>query len=108
VHGKYRSGCSVIYWMEHGAPNGGGKVPKELKVSATLYVEQQYQLTSTPRTCVSNCTCSRGWPSRMSMRGEALCLVKIMCPSIEEFQGQVAIVCGLGSRAGGGYKSLLG
>ena len=25
------------------------KVPKELKGSATLYVEQQYELTSTPR-----------------------------------------------------------
>ena len=26
------------------------KVPKELKGSATLYVEQQYELTSTPRS----------------------------------------------------------
>jgi hypothetical protein len=26
------------------------KVPKELKGSATLYVEQQYALTSTPRS----------------------------------------------------------
>jgi hypothetical protein len=29
------------------------KVPKELKGTATLYVEQQYELTSTPRACVS-------------------------------------------------------
>jgi hypothetical protein len=47
------------------------KVPKELKGSATLE-EQQYELTSTPQNCVSSCICSRGWPSRPSMRGEAL------------------------------------
>jgi hypothetical protein len=25
VPGKYRSGCSVIYWMEHRAPSGGAR-----------------------------------------------------------------------------------
>jgi hypothetical protein len=25
VPGKYRSGCSVIHWMEHKVPNGGAR-----------------------------------------------------------------------------------
>ena len=33
-------------------------------------------------TLVSSCVCSRGWPSRPSMGGEALGLAKILCPSI--------------------------
>jgi hypothetical protein len=39
---------TVIYWMEHMAPNEElEKVPKELKGSATLHEEQQYELIST-------------------------------------------------------------
>jgi hypothetical protein len=84
------------------------KVPKELKGSATLKEEQQYELTSTPRTHVSSCICSRGWPSWPSMQGEALGIVKIICPSTGECQGQEARVGALGSRAGGGYRGLSG
>ena len=40
------------------------------------------------------------------MRGEALGLGKIICPSREECQGQEAGVGGLGSRAGRGYRGL--
>jgi hypothetical protein len=54
------------------------------------------------RACVSSCICSRGWPSRPSMEGEALGLAKIICPSTGECQGQEAGVGGLGSRAGEG------
>ena len=46
-------------------------VPKELKVSATLWVEQQYELTSTPSDCVSSCICSRRWPNRPSLGRKA-------------------------------------
>jgi hypothetical protein len=79
------------------------KVPKELKGSATLQEEQQYELTSSPLApaCVSSCICSRGCPSRLSMGGEVLGLVKIICPSTGECQDQEAGVGGLGSRAGG-------
>jgi hypothetical protein len=42
------------------------------------------------------------------MGGEALGLVKIICPSTEECQGQEEGVDGLGSRAGGGYRGLWG
>jgi hypothetical protein len=38
--------------------------------------------------------------------GEALGLVKIICPSTEECKGQEAGVGGLRSRAGGGYRGL--
>jgi hypothetical protein len=44
---------------------------------------------------------SRRWPSWPSMGGEALGLVKIICTSTRECQGQEAGVGGLGSRAGG-------
>ena len=54
--------------------------------------------------CVSSCICSRGWPSQPSMGEEALGLVKILCPSTKECQGQEVRVGGLGSRAGGGYR----
>ena len=74
------------------------KVPKELKRSAALLEKQQYELTSTPRACVFSCICSRGWPSRPSVGGEALVLVKILGPHIGECQDQEVGVSGLGSR----------
>ena len=42
------------------------------------------------------------------MGGEAPGLAKIICPSTGESQGQAAGVGGLGSRAGGGYRGILG
>jgi hypothetical protein len=39
---------------------------------------------------------------------EALDLMKIICTSTGEFQGQEVGVGGLGSREGGGYRGLLG
>jgi hypothetical protein len=73
------------------------KLLKEQKSSATLAVEQQYELTSTPRDHVSSCICSREYPSQPSLEGEAL-LAKIICPIIGECQGQEAGVGELGSR----------
>jgi hypothetical protein len=58
--------------------------------------------------CVSGCICSRGWPSKPSVGGEAFGLTKIICPSTGECRGQEAGVGGLGSRARGGYRELLG
>ena len=46
----------------------------------------------------SSCICRRGWPSQSSIGGEALCPVKVLCPSIGECLGQEAEVGGLGSR----------
>jgi hypothetical protein len=67
-------------------------------VSATLWEEQQYELTSTPRDGVSICICSRRWPSRPLVGREVLGLVKIIWPSIWQCQGQETGVCGLGSK----------
>ena len=49
--GKYRSGCSQssIGWNTVPLMKELKKVPKELKGSSTLWREQQYELTSTPR-----------------------------------------------------------
>ena len=55
------------------------KVPKELKGSVTLKVEQ-YELTSTTRACVSSYICSRRWPSRPSLGREAPCSCKLYIP----------------------------
>jgi hypothetical protein len=110
VPGKYRSGCSQssIGWNTGPPMKELEKVPKELKGSATLYEEQQYELTSIPRACISSCICSRGWPSWTSMGGEALGPVKALCPGTGEWQCQEAGVGGLGSRAGRGYRGFSG
>jgi hypothetical protein len=49
-------------------------------------------------THVSSCMCNRGWPCGISMRGEALGLVKVRCHSVGEFQDKEAVVGGLVSR----------
>jgi hypothetical protein len=54
----------------------------------SLAVPQKNGHTTTGRshggTCVSSCICSRGWPSQSSMGGEALGLMKVLCPSAGE------------------------
>jgi hypothetical protein len=83
VPGKYRSGCSQSSTELNTGPPVVElkKVAKELKGSATLQEEQQYELTSTPRSPVSSCICSRRWPIWPSLGGEALGLAMIICPS---------------------------
>ena len=82
VPGKYRSGCSQssIRWNTGPPMEKLEKAPKELKGSATLWVEQQYELTSTPRAPVSSCICSRRWPSRPSLGREAPWSCKLYMP----------------------------
>jgi hypothetical protein len=69
VPGKYRSGCSQSAIGGNTGPpmEDLEKVPKELKGSATLYLEQQFKLTSTPRARVFSCICSRRWPTQPSL-----------------------------------------
>jgi hypothetical protein len=82
VPGKHRSRCSQspIGWNTGPQMEELEKVPKELKGSATLLVEQQYELTSTPRALVSSCICSRRWPSRPSLGREAPWSCKLYMP----------------------------
>jgi hypothetical protein len=76
VPGKHKSGCSVSYWMEHWAPNGGSRESTQ----GAEGVEQQYQLTSTPRTRVSGCICIRRWPSWPSVERETPWSCKLYMP----------------------------
>jgi hypothetical protein len=75
------------------------KVPKELKGSATLQEEQQYELTSTSPELVS--LVAYVAEDGLVRHQEALGLVKIICPSTGECQGQEAGLGGLGSRRWG-------
>jgi hypothetical protein len=82
VPGKYRSWCSQssIGWNTELPIEELEKVPKELKGSAALQVEQQYELISTPRACVSSCICTRRWPSLPSLGREAPWYSKLYMP----------------------------
>jgi hypothetical protein len=65
-----------------------GKVPKELKGYATLYVEKHYEVTSTPKllTLVAyvskDCLIDHHWKVR------PFGLANFICPGTGEFQGQ--------------------
>jgi hypothetical protein len=96
---------TVIYRMEHMAPNGGAR---ESTQEADLYEEEKYELTSTTRACASSCICSRRWPSQPSLGREALGLAKIICPITGKCQGQEVRVDGFGSRTGEEYRGLSG
>ena len=69
-------------------------VPKELKVSATLWVEQQYELTSIPELlslaahAAEDGLVSHQWEER------PLGLANFICPSTGEHQGQEVGVVG--------------
>jgi hypothetical protein len=85
---------TVSYWMEHRAPTEElEKVPKELKGSATLWVEQQYELISIPRARVSSCICSRRWPSWPSLGREASWSCKLYIP---QYRGTPGLRSGSG------------
>ena len=85
VPGKYRSGYSQSsIWWNTGLPMEElEKVPKILKGSATLYVEQKYELSSTPRAHVSSCIRSRRWPSRPSVEREAHWSCTLYMPQLQ-------------------------
>jgi hypothetical protein len=89
VPGKYRSGCSQssIGWNTWPPMEKLEKAPKELKGSATLQVEQQYELISTPRTRVSSFICSRRWPNRPSLGREAPWSSKLYMPQYRGIPG---------------------
>jgi hypothetical protein len=64
------------------------KVPKELKGSATLKVEQQYELTSTPRACVLAAYVAEDGPVGHHWEERPLGLGNFIYPSTGECQGQ--------------------
>ena len=100
---------TVIYWMEHGAPNEGPR--KSIQgakrvcnpIGRTMIWTNQYS----PELFLVAYIAEDGlvgyqWEER------PLGIEKIICPSTGECQGQKAGVGGLGNRAGGQFRGLWG
>jgi hypothetical protein len=64
------------------------KVPKELKGSSTLYVEQQYELTSTPELLSLTAYVSKDGLVGHHWKERPFGLANIICPSTGEPQVQ--------------------
>jgi hypothetical protein len=64
------------------------KVPKELKGSATLSVEQHYELTSTPELMSLAAYVSKDGLVRHHWKETPIGHVNFICPSRGEHQGQ--------------------
>jgi hypothetical protein len=77
------------------------KVAKELKGSATLLVEQHYELTSTPELLTLAAYISKDGLVGHHWKERPIGLANFICPSTGEHQGQKGGVGGHGS--GGGW-----
>jgi hypothetical protein len=64
------------------------KVPKDLKGSATLKVEQQYELTSTPEFLTLAPYVSKDGLVSHHWKERPIGLANFICPSTGECQGQ--------------------
>jgi hypothetical protein len=64
------------------------KVPKELKRSATLYVQQQYELTSTPELLTIAAHVSKDGLLGHHWKERPIGQANFICPSTGERQGQ--------------------
>jgi hypothetical protein len=64
------------------------KVPKELKGSATLWVEQHYELTSTPELLTLAAYVSKDGLVGHHWKERPIGLANCICPSTGERQGQ--------------------
>jgi hypothetical protein len=64
------------------------KVPKELKGSATLQVEQQHELTSTPQLLTLAAYVSKDGLVGHHWKERPIGLANFICPSTGEHQGQ--------------------
>jgi hypothetical protein len=64
------------------------KVPKELKRSATLWVEQHYELTSTPELLTLAAYVSKDGLVSHHWKERPTGLTNFICPSTGERQGQ--------------------
>jgi hypothetical protein len=64
------------------------KVPKELKGTATLYVEQHYELTSTPKLLTLAAYVSKDGLVGHHWKEKPIGHANFICPSTGECQGQ--------------------
>jgi hypothetical protein len=82
------------------------KVPKKLKGSATLYVEQQYELTSSPELLTLAAYVSEDGLVGHHWKERPIGLANFICPSTGECQGQkkwVLVGRGVGGRVWGTF-----
>ena len=95
---KHRSGCSqsAIGWIT-GPPME--EIPKELKGSATLQVEQQYELTSTPELLSLAAYVSKDGLVGHQWKERPIGHANFICPSTRERQDQKL---GMGGQGSGG------
>jgi hypothetical protein len=70
------------------------KVPEELKGSATLQVEQHYELTSTPEFLTLAAYVSEDVLLGHQWKERPIGRANFICPSTGERQGQEVGVCG--------------
>jgi hypothetical protein len=75
------------------------KITKELKGSATLWVEQRYELTSTPEFLTLAECVSKDFLVGHHWKERPIGLANLICPSTGECQGQKV---GVGGKEGGG------
>ena len=89
---KHRSGCpqSANGWITGLPMEELEKVPKELKGSATLQVEQQYELTSTPELLTLAAYVSKDGLVGHHWKERPIGHANFICPSTGECQGQEA------------------
>ena len=64
------------------------KVPKELKGTATIYVEEQYELTSTPELLSLAAYVSKDGLVGHHCKERRIGLANFICPSTGEYQSQ--------------------
>jgi hypothetical protein len=111
---------TAIHWTEHRIPNEGARERTQgaegvcspiggTTMWTSQYTQSSQGLNHQPKsthgvTHGSSCICNRGWPSRTSRGGEALCPMKALYPNMWECQGQGAGVGRLVSRGGGGDR----
>jgi hypothetical protein len=81
------------------------KIPKELKGSATLWVEQRYELTSTPELLTLAACVSKDGLVGHHWKERPIGLANFICPSTGERQGQKV---GVGGEEVWGYGGTFG
>ena len=84
------NGCSqsAIGWITGPPMEELEKIPKELKGSATLYVEQHYELTSTLELLTLAAYVSKDGLVGYHWKERPIGLANFICPSTGECQGQ--------------------
>jgi hypothetical protein len=70
------------------------KIPKELKGSATLWVEQRYELISTLKLLTLAACVSKDGLVGHHWKERPIGLANFICPSTGERQGQKVGLCG--------------